>query len=384
MKIAFVYDAIYPFVKGGVEKRVWELAVRLTRNGHEVHLYGMKSWDGEPVLIRDGVIVHGVCPAQSLYVNGRRTFRQALTFSCHLIIPLLKERFDVIDCQQFPYFPCFSAKFVSFVKKTPLVVTWHEVWGDYWYTYLGRPGFFGTYIERLVFRVTKNMIAVSPTTAGQLSSQGFSGPVFIIPNGVDTRRIRAAQPSRETTDLIFVGRLIREKHVDLLLRAFRHVLSGQPDCTLLVVGNGPEKETIDALIHDLSLADRVQFTGFLNDHDEIIARMKSSKVCVLPSTREGFGITALEALACGLPVVTVDHPANAIRDLITEKTGFLCVLSAEDLAGAISEALRRHADMRQDCAAAVTGYDWDRIAAEIEAYYCSVIAKTCSVETDMN
>ena len=42
--------------------------------------------------------------------------------------------------------------------------------------------------------------------------------------------------------------------------------------------------------------------------------MKSSKICVLPSTREGFGITALEGLACGLPVVTIDHQANAIRD----------------------------------------------------------------------
>ena len=47
MKIAFVYDAIYPYVKGGVEKRVWELAVRLSRRGHEVHLFGMKFWDGE-------------------------------------------------------------------------------------------------------------------------------------------------------------------------------------------------------------------------------------------------------------------------------------------------------------------------------------------------
>ena len=47
MKIAFVYDVIYPYVKGGVEKRVWELATRLSRRGHDVHLFGMKFWDGE-------------------------------------------------------------------------------------------------------------------------------------------------------------------------------------------------------------------------------------------------------------------------------------------------------------------------------------------------
>jgi len=51
MKIAFVYDVIYPYVKGGVEKRVWELAVRLSCRGHEVHIFGMKFWQGDDVLV---------------------------------------------------------------------------------------------------------------------------------------------------------------------------------------------------------------------------------------------------------------------------------------------------------------------------------------------
>src|SRR4030043_614907 len=119
MKIAFVYDAIYPYVKGGVEKRVWELAVRLSCRGHEVHLFGMKFWQGEDIIISEGVILHGVCPAQKLYNNGRRTIWQALNFSIRLISPLLKEKFDIIDCQQFPYFSCFSAKLLSTLKKIP-------------------------------------------------------------------------------------------------------------------------------------------------------------------------------------------------------------------------------------------------------------------------
>ena len=373
MKIAFVYDTIYPFVKGGVEKRVWELAVRLTRDGHDVHLFGMKFWDGDPVLIRDGVTVHGVCPAQSLYANGRRTFRQAWTFSSHLIRPLLRERFDIIDCQQFPYFSCFSAKIVSVMKKTPLVITWHEVWGDYWYIYLGRPGFFGKHIERLVLHATGNVVAVSPTTSNQLKDCGFHGDVTIIPNGIDPRRIHATVPSRETSDLIFVGRFIREKHVDLLVRAFSKLLSEQPNRSLLIIGDGPEREAINALIHDLLLKDRVRIIGFRDDHDEIIAHMKSAKIAVLPSTREGFGITALEALACGIPVITIDHPANAIRDLITGKNGFLCSLSADDLARIIKISLNDAGGMREACIASAEDYDWDRIATQLEQYYHSVI-----------
>ena len=88
MKIAIIYDVFYPFVKGGVEKRVWELASRLTHRGHEVHLFGMKFWDGEDILIREGCIpAWGVSSARKLYVGGVRTIFQALYFSIHLISP---------------------------------------------------------------------------------------------------------------------------------------------------------------------------------------------------------------------------------------------------------------------------------------------------------
>ena len=124
------------------------------------------------------------------------------------------------------------------------------------------------------------------------------------------------------------------------------------------------------------LGDRTRIRGFEAEHDDLIARMKASKVFVLPSTREGFGITALEALACGLPVVMVDHPENAIRELITEKNGFHSSLSAEDLAGKIRQALAHHEEMRDACLATAAAFDWDRIAAESEDYYRSAIAKT--------
>jgi glycosyltransferase involved in cell wall biosynthesis len=356
-----------------VEKRVWELAVRLAHRGHDVHLFGMKFWDGEDILIREGVFLHGVCPAQKLYAGGRRSLWQALYFSMHLLSPLLKERFDIIDCQQFPYFSCFSAKLISNLKKTPLVITWHEVWDDYWYEYLGWKGSGGKTTERLVAMLTPHIVAVSVTTMNNLRSLGCRGHITIIPNGVDLQRIRSIVPSYEIADIIFVGRLIKEKHVDLLVRAFGILSAEQRELRLLIIGEGPEQRTIANIIHELSLEDRIYCRGFLDDHDEIIARMKAAKVCVLPSTREGFGITALEALACGLPVVTVDHPANAIRDLITEKNGFICSLSAKDLADTILRAHLRHADMKNACIASAAAFDWERIASDIETYYQSVI-----------
>jgi L-malate glycosyltransferase len=369
MKIAFVYDVIYPCVKGGVEKRIHELAIRLSARGHDVHIIGMKYWEGPDSVRKDGVTLHGICHSQPLYADGRRTIKEALTFSTYLIPFLLREKFDIIDCQQFPYFPSFPVKIVSVMKKKPFIITWHEVWGDYWYEYLGWMGAFGKTTELLITGLTPNMIAVSGTTAKKLQHLGVRDEVRIIPNGIDPVHIRSVSPSPESSDIIFVGRLIKEKHVDVLVRAFAIFLKEFPDRTLLIIGEGPEREAIRSLLRDLAIEDRVLLKSFLDSHDEVISLMKSSHVCVIPSTREGFGIAALEALGCGLPVVTVEHPDNAIGKLITQETGFLATLSEKDLADKISIALKLYPEMMNACRESAAGYDWDRIVPDLERYY---------------
>jgi glycosyltransferase involved in cell wall biosynthesis len=373
MKIAFVYDVIYPYVKGGVEKRVWDLSIRLAHRGHEVHLYGMKFWDGEDIINREGVFLHGVCRAQKLYTVGRRSFLQAVYFSIFLLFPLLKQKCDIIDCQQFPLFSCYTSRLVSRKRKTPLVITWYEVWGDYWYDYLGYLGIFGKLIEQNIASFKCPALCVSLITADRFRIVFKKPMTTVIPVGIDISHIQLIPPLKEESDIIFVGRLIKEKHVDLLVRAFGILYSEQPDLRLLIIGEGPEQDEITKIIHELSLQDRIGLRGFSADHDEVIAWMKSAKVFVIPSTREGFGITALEALACGIPVVTVDHPANAIRDLITEKNGFICPLSEKDLANTIRIALQRHAGMKNDCIESASAYDWEKITSDIERYYLSVI-----------
>ena len=376
MKIAFVYDVIYPYVKGGVEKRIHELAVRLSARGHDVHIVGMKYWEGPDTLETDGITLHGICPARPLYAGGRRTIREAIWFSIHLLPFLKRESFDIIDCQQFPYFPCFSVKFFAILKKKPFIITWHEVWGDYWYEYLGWKGGFGKMTEHLVTGLTPNIIAVSGTTAKKLGCLGVFDDVRIIPNGIDPVHIQSVPTSLISSDIIFVGRLIKEKHVDVLVRAFATLLPEFPGLTLLVLGDGPERESIRTLIRDLAIEDRVMLKAFTDSHDEVIGLMKSSHVCVIPSTREGFGIAALEALACGLPVVTADHPDNAICELITHETGFRTSLSVDDLAAKIRDALTRYLAMKPACIASAKSSDWDRIVDDAENFYFSLVGKT--------
>ncbi|KLK88903.1 glycosyl transferase family 1 [Methanoculleus sediminis] len=368
MKIAYVYDAVYPWVKGGVEKRIREVSVRLAERGHEVHVYGMRCWDGPATIERDGVMLHGVCPGEGLYIDGRRTVPQALRFGSSVFRPLLASGADVVDCQNFPYFSCFAAKAASMRRGTPLVVTWHEVWGDYWYDYLGRRGAFGKAVERLAAGLTDHHVAVSPSTARALEGLGVAGPVPVVPNGIDLSRIAAVPPAAEEWDVIFTGRLIRDKNVDLLLRALVRVREEVPDLRALVVGDGPERPALERLARDLGLP--VTFAGFLPDYDDVIAAMKASRVFVLPSTREGFGIAALEAMACGLPVVTVDHPGNAAGDLVVEGVnGFCSGLSAGEMGEKIRAALDGGALMRDGCLRTAGGYRWEEIVRRIESVY---------------
>jgi len=376
MKIAFINDTIYPYSKGGAQKRVWEIARRLAQRGHEVHLFGMKYWDGDAVLVKDRVHLHGVCPVQELYTEGRRSITQAIYFAYKVTGPLLKEDVDIIDCSNFPYFPCFPAKLHSIVKGSTLVITWLEVWDRYWLEYLGKRGMVGRLVERLTARLSRNVIAISETTKRDLLSIGATGEIEVILNGVDFEQLSHASPAETCSDIIFTGRLIRHKNIDILIKAVGLITRDDPHVSCLIIGDGPDKDRLETLTRDLRLESNIRFSGFLHSSKDVFSHMKSSKVFVFPSTREGFGIAVVEANACGLPVVVVTHTKNAARDLIVEgENGFLCQPNEEDMAQKIATALDRNQEMSPGCTECARQYDWDAIVDRFEEFYRSTVQR---------
>lgn len=367
MKIAYVYDAVYPWVKGGAEKRVYEISRRLVQRGHEVHCFGIKWWKGDSVIQRDGVFIHGICESRNLYSGDRRSMREALVFAWGVLLSL-KGDYDLIDCQEFPYIPCFSARLASISGGSDLFITWHEVWGDYWYEYLGKKGLIGRYIESGVSKLTDKNIAVSEMTKRELENLGVKS-VKVVPNGLDFNRIKRVKAWDTGSDIVYAGRLIRHKNLDLLIKALQLVKRDVPDVSTVIIGDGPDAARIKQLAKELGLENNIKFTGFLEDYDETIARMKSSKVFVMPSTREGFGMAPLDANACGLPLVTVNYRMNAVSDLVTEGTGLVCEPTAFELSKAIISVLDKSEEMRAGCVELARGYDWDRISGVIEKVY---------------
>jgi hypothetical protein len=92
MRIAFVYDALFPYVKGGAERRYHELARRLAAE-HDVHHVSWQWWDGPATTTADGVTLHGVGRPPVLYgSDGKRTVREAVAFARRLVPTLLRER----------------------------------------------------------------------------------------------------------------------------------------------------------------------------------------------------------------------------------------------------------------------------------------------------
>ncbi|MGC8816322.1 MAG: glycosyltransferase family 4 protein [Candidatus Hadarchaeum sp.] len=379
MRIAYIHDAVYPFVKGGAERRLYELSRRLARRGHEVHIFGMRWWGREPEMELEGVHLHGVCRAVPLYSRGRRSIRAAVTFARSVLPHLAREKFDVIDCYQAPYLHAFPAKFGALLKGTPLAVTWHEVWRGYWGEYLGSLGVVGRAMERaILLGLADRVIAVSEQTRDDLVSLGVDADrISVVPNGIDFDAISKVSPSQERLDVVYLGRLIRPKNVDVLLRAAAILKEEFPELRVGVIGDGPERGNLEKLADELGIRKNVEFFGFVEDFNEVVALMKSSKVFVIPSTQEGgASIVTLEANACGLPVIAVDHPLGIDKRLILEgKTGFFVKLSPENMAEKIQLLLRDErlrSGMGADAVKFSQTYDWERIAGLLEQAYSNI------------
>ncbi len=379
VRIAYVHDAIYPFVKGGAEKRIYELSRRLASRGHDVHVFGVRWWGKNPEMELEGVHVHGVCGAVFLYSKGRRSIGAAVEFAQGVLPHLLKHEFDVIDCYQAPYLHAFPAKIGALLKRTPLVVTWHEVWRGYWKEYLGSLGIVGRAMERtILLGLADRVIAVSDQTRDDLISLGVSAEkISMVPNGIDFEEISRVPPSPEKLEVVYLGRLIRPKNIDVLIRAAALLKREFPDLRVGIIGDGPEREKLEKLTGELNLTENVKFFGFVEDFRDVTALMKSSKVFVIPSTQEGgASIVTLEANACGLPVIAADHPLGIDKRLILEgKTGFFVKLSPENMAEKIRLLLaddRLRSGMGADAVRFSQNYDWERIADMLEKVYSDI------------
>ena len=379
MRIAFVYDALYPYVRGGAERRYFELGKRLSAR-HEVHYISWRHWSGPDPAFEQGMHLHSAGAPRALYgADGKRTLNEAVSFSTRLLPVLLRHRFDVIDCSATPYLPLYSTWLASRISGTRLIATWHEFWGEHWDDYLPH--------RRSVARAARGLeggarrlgdlvVAVSPFTAGRMGLAADDPRLRIVGNGLPLEAIADAANGADAFDVLYVGRLIDEKRVDLLLDAIALLRASLPALRCAIVGDGPERIALERQAARLDLGNQVAFLGHVDDA-AAFGLMKAAKVFVQPSMREGFGMTVAEAQACGAVPVVVRSDASAAPDLVRDGVdGVVVDATPSAIAEAVLTLLRdpgRRAAISIAARATAPSRGWDLLASRMEDVYLDAL-----------
>jgi glycosyltransferase involved in cell wall biosynthesis len=215
-------------------------------------------------------------------------------------------------------------------RRTPLVVSRHGAVPEKMRAWF-------PWVERVCYRNVRTVIALSEEVARTLPQRTSYPPIRIVPNGVDLERFqRAPKPEPGDPTVVMVARLNETKRHDLLLRAIAILAEGPvPDVRGVIVGDGPNRATLEALSHDLGITDHIRFAGEVEDVRPFVAE---ARVAALISQHEGFGNVLLEAMAMGRPVVASRRGAipEVVRDGID---GMLTDLDPQDIADALAQLL---------------------------------------------
>ena len=230
------------------------------------------------------------------------------------------------------------------------------------------------YLESKGYRFAEHVIAVSPSTAASLMADSGvkKAKISVIPSGVDTAWLSPPLVDGERTTIMFAGRLIPTKGVQYFVAMFRALAQEHPELEAEVCGEGVLYHA--ALGAAEALQGRLRILGRVSDED-LRDTYRRARVFVMPSRYEGLGLVALEAMACGTPVVAFDVPG--LRDI--RDTG-VTLVPRDDQKGlrAQVDALLLDGARWRDLSAqgmelVRTKYSWDAVRPQIAEVYRSVL-----------
>lgn len=349
---------------GGAELHLHEIFGRLARGGHEVTLL-CGGWPGcPPRAVLDGIEVLRVGTRHTFRLVARRGFRELLA----------GRPFDVL-VEDINKMPLHTPRWTTL----PVVAVVPHLFGSTAFQELPAPLAAAVWLsERPLPRVYRGVPfqAISESTADDLVARGIPrDAITVIYCGIDSAHFTPAPECRAPQPLFaYLGRLKRYKRVDLVIEGFAR--AAVPEATLEIAGAGDHRPALERLVGSLDLSERVKFLGRISESEKL-ALLRRAWALVFTSPKEGWGITNLEAAACGTPVVASDAPGlrESVRD---GETGFL--VPHGDVA-ALAAALHRLAGdpalvarLGQQGRAFATGFTWDRAAAETADHLRRVVA----------
>lgn len=369
-RIVFVSDSVYPYMMGGKEKRLHEISKRLANMGYDIHIYTMHWWKSPSKShIEDGVTFHALCRYYDMYYGDRRAIKEGIMFGL-ACFKLIGVKFDVLDVDHMPFFPILTSWMICKLRGRKFYGTWHEALSlQDWTQYMGQSGIVAALIERISIHLPHTITAASAQTKELLASvHGRVERVGLVASGIDIDLMKSIKPANIRCDVLYVGRLVKDKNVDVLIDAIGVMFKQDPQVSCSIIGKGIEKPRLVRQVAKLGLQKNITFIESVADAADVYAYMKAAKVFCSASTREGFGIVSLEALSCGTPVVTIDTAANAARHLIQDgQNGSIVSLSPAALASSMANWIKQV--QKPNIADQVTEYDWNHLAQKQAEVY---------------
>lgn len=352
---------------GGAEVHLHETFSRIAASGHQVTLLCCR-FPGASVSDRlDGIEI--------IRFGGKWTFNLAVPWVYRR--RLARRSFDVIieDINKIPFLLPW------FVKETPVMVLLHHLFGTLFYQETNPV--FATYLyfmERLIPWVYRRCLfeVVSESCRDELVGMGVSADsISVVHNGLDPgimdapagmdRTDRPAAPDRKEPGLIvYLGRLKKYKNVDHLIQAMAIVRDEVPGARLLIAGTGDRRPALEALTRSLDLEEAVEFAGYVSESEKI-SLLTRAEVAAYPSSKEGWGISVIEANACGTPVVATR--VSGLRDAVVDgETGLLTPPGDQNAMARALIGLLREPDERERLArnarARSRRFTWDETARQ--------------------
>jgi GalNAc-alpha-(1->4)-GalNAc-alpha-(1->3)-diNAcBac-PP-undecaprenol alpha-1,4-N-acetyl-D-galactosaminyltransferase len=214
--------------------------------------------------------------------------------------------------------------------RLPVIIAEHN---DPRHQYMGHVW---EWLRRRTYPRCAAAVALTPPVADHLRPLVAPAPVHVIPNPAHPPRLTVSDAVlRQGRSLAALGRLARQKGFDLLLDAFAPVAARHPDWRLEIAGEGPERGALQNRIDRYGLGSRVRLVGWAEEPDRFLSQ---SAIFVMSSRYEGFPVALIEAMACGLPVVSFDCDSGPREIIRPDHDGLL--VPAEDVAG-LQEAIER-------------------------------------------
>jgi glycosyltransferase involved in cell wall biosynthesis len=345
---------------GGAETHLHEIFGRLARRGHEVTLL-CAGWAGcKPRVVLDGINVRRVGTRYTFPLVARARYEAMFGRTAH---DLLVEDLNKIPLST----PNWEAP--------PVVGLVHHLFGLTAFRELAPPLAAAVWVAERPLPLIYSHVpfqAVSQSTADDLVARGIPRDhVQVIFQGVDTDWYTPCDTDRTPEPrFAYLGRLKKYKGVHLVIQAFAKLRREYPTATLDIAGAGNYRPTLERLTTSLDLGSSVRFLGRVSEREKL-SLLRRSWALTFASPKEGWGITNLEAAACGTPVVASNSPG--IRESVIDgQTGFLVPHGDID---ALATALARFAANPERVHTMGTAgrqfaesFTWDRAAAETEAH----------------